>query len=311
LPTDNLVARDIFNLPTHILKQGPESGARLAIRLIQDAALRGELDPWDVDVIPVIDGFLDQLRQRIECVGESISHKKIASVGGSYERDLAQTSEAFLAASVLVGLKAELLEAETFPPENIPEEDFESDFHEQGWLDSAFDLPRNPERHLSRRLAAPPPLKRPVTLGELIEQLETIAKELDSDEIQNRRRNRNRRFSDRQAINQVTSLAHREKLPETTAALGVFLNEWEQALHWIDFEDLVFKWKSVAAEDLDTDRVGVFWALLFLCSQGKIELQQEVSLYAPLMLKRILLPGGIAQLPFKNMNVPATSPAVA
>ena len=42
-----------------------EAGARLAIRLLQDAAERGDLDPWDVDVIAVIDGFLDQLRQRI------------------------------------------------------------------------------------------------------------------------------------------------------------------------------------------------------------------------------------------------------
>ena len=43
-----------------------EGGARLAIRLLQDAAERGDLDPWDVDVIAVVDGFLDQLRQRIE-----------------------------------------------------------------------------------------------------------------------------------------------------------------------------------------------------------------------------------------------------
>ena len=43
-----------------------EAGARLAIRLLQDAAERGDLDPWDVDVIAVVDGFLDQLRARIE-----------------------------------------------------------------------------------------------------------------------------------------------------------------------------------------------------------------------------------------------------
>jgi segregation and condensation protein A len=44
----------------------PNAGARLAIRLLQEAAERGDLDPWDVDVIAVVDGFLDQLRQRIE-----------------------------------------------------------------------------------------------------------------------------------------------------------------------------------------------------------------------------------------------------
>ena len=49
---------------------GADAGARLAIRLLQDAAERGALEPWDVDVIAVIDGFLDQLRQRIHVPGQ-------------------------------------------------------------------------------------------------------------------------------------------------------------------------------------------------------------------------------------------------
>jgi len=53
-------------LPVDLLTQTADSGARLAIRLLQDAAQRGDIDPWDVDVIPVVDGFLDQLQQRIE-----------------------------------------------------------------------------------------------------------------------------------------------------------------------------------------------------------------------------------------------------
>ena len=121
-----------------------------AIRLLQDAAERGELDPWDVDVIAVVDGFLDQLRQRIEVP------RLVAAMGhgGSYEQDLAETSEAFLAASMLVSLKAEVLEAQTFPPEPALEEDFSYDFDAegQGWLISpGLELPRRPERHLLRR----------------------------------------------------------------------------------------------------------------------------------------------------------------
>ena len=292
------------------LNTGVESGgARLAIRLLQDAAEKGELDPWDVDVIPVIDGFLDQLRLRIELprqVSEQINRH-----GGSYERDLAESSEAFLAASGLVGLKAEVLEADTFPVEDPLDEAFDLEVSEQGWLDSSFRLPIYPEKHLYRRPVAPPPLRRPVTLGELIEQLESIAEQIDSDELQNRRRRRKKRFTDREAIAQVTSLAHREKLPETTAALGVFLSNWEPALDWLDFELLVLHWKDIASDDLDKDRVGVFWALLFLCSQGKVELKQDGSLYAPLSLKRILTPGSIAQLPIRTLNVPDVSPAAA
>ena len=293
-------------MPLEEIKKTSSSGARLAIRLLQDAAQNGEIDPWDIDVIPVIDGFLDQLRHRIE-----FPNREHSGSGGTFERDLAESSEAFLAASVLVGLKAEVLEADIFPIEDDLEDDFELSFAEQGWLDPRLNFPRHPERHLYRRPVAPPPFKRAVSLGELIEQLESIAQTIEADELQSRRRRRDKRFSDKQIIEQVTSLAHREKLPETTAALGVFLSNWEEALHWVDFDSLVKEWTDVASADLDTDRVGVFWALLFLSSQGKIELMQEGFLYAPLRLKRILEPGTVTQLPLNTLEVTASSPAVA
>ena len=288
------------------LSQRADAGARLAIRLLQDAAQQGDLDPWDVDVIAVIDGFLDQLKQRIEVprqVEEALKRR-----GGSYERDLADSSEAFLAASVLVGLKAEVLEASTFPPQPEVEEMFEADFADQGWLDPSFDIPRHPERHLQRRPVAPPPLRRPVTLGELIEQLESIAEQLESDELDMRRRQRQKRYSNKEAIAQVAALAHREKLPETTAAMGVFLNGWEAALQWVNFEQLVVQWNDIADEDLDKDRVGVFWALLFLSSQGQVELEQMDSLHGPIRLKRLLAPGTMAQMPLTSLDVPAVLP---
>jgi len=277
-----------------------EAGARLAIRLLQDAAERGEIDPWDVDVIAVIDGFLDQLRQRIE------APRLMALQGGSYEQDLAESSEAFLAASVLVGLKAEVLEAATFPPEAIVQEAFDFDDPGDGWGSEAngFSLPARPERHLQRRLVAPPPLQRPVTLGELIRQLEDIAEQLEADEGKVRQKHRPKRYSDRAAMAQVAALAHREKLPETTAALSRFLQSWGDSASqdWIGFDALVQAWgqaveQASAQEELDQDRVGVFWALLFLCSQGKVELDQPGGLYAPLSLKRLLQPGEMVQLP--------------
>ncbi len=291
-----------------LIKPGNSSGARLAIRLLQDAAEKGEIDPWDVDVIPVIDGFLDQLRQRIEAP-QKISIRKES--GGSFEKDLSDSSEAFLAASVLVGLKAEMLETETFPQEDDLDDFLDDDFAEQGLLDPGLEIPRFPERHLFRRPVAPPPLRRSVSLGELIEQLESIAESIELDELNSQRRKREKRYTDKQIIQQVSSLAHREKLPETTAALGLFLNNFEEALHWIDFDYLVKYWGDVASKDLDKDRVGVFWALLFLCSQGKVELEQESSLYGRLRVKRILESGMIAQLPLKNVDVPAVSPAAA
>ena len=283
-----------------------EAGARLAIRLLQDAAERGDIDPWDVDVIAVIDGFLDQLRQRIGVPRLVLAEAPGGGQGGSYEQELAQTSEAFLAASVLVGLKAELLESATFPPEPVLEDAFEADDDGFGWGSEGLPLalPRRLERHLRRRPVAPPPLQRPVTLGELIRQLEDIAERLEQQEGAGRARVRSKRFSDRAAIAQVAALAHREKLPETTAALSRYLQDWQATAETarVDFEQLVTAWgeevdRRGAAEDLDRDRVGVFWALLFLSAQGRLELEQSGGLFGPLRLRRLLEPGEMAQLP--------------
>jgi segregation and condensation protein A len=289
-----------------------QAGARLAIRLLQDAAERGEIDPWDVDVIAVVDGFLDQLRQRI-AVPRLVAAARPGR-GGSYEQDLADSSEAFLAASVLVGLKAQLLEASTLPPEPLPEGDhWAAEDAEDGWdLNAGLAIPRRPERHLWRRPVAPPPLQRPVTLGELIRQLEDIAEELERHEGQSRTPRRRRRFSEREAIEQVATLAHREKLPETTAALSRFLQHWQPASGWVCFEQLVSAWTqavlSGAGEaELDCDRVGVFWALLFLCHQGCLELQQQGGLFGPLALRRL----GEAAAGEPHQPVALAAPAMA
>jgi len=264
-----------------------EAGARMAIRMLQDAAERGEIDPWDVDVIAVIDGFLDRLHQRIAPPALSFPQE------ARFEQDLAESSEAFLAASVLVGLKAELLERTNFPPEPAGEDTLlcEGEDLEEG-LDFAS-LPQRPERKLFRRPVAPPPLQRPVSLGELIRQLETIAEQLEQEGRRPRQR-AGRRYSERAAIAQVTALAHREKLPETTAALNRFIQtSWpgDDGHSWLDFEELVGAWgawsEAHEQEDLDQDRVGVFWALLFLSAQGKVELQQRGGLFGPLSLRRL------------------------
>lgn len=264
-----------------------EAGARMAIRMLQDAAIKGELDPWDVDVIAVIDGFLDRLHQRIAASTQAISR------GARFEQDLAESSEAFLAASVLVGLKAELLESMSFP---LEAEDSEVMELQEEALDPGRawqGLPLRPERQLLRRPVAPPPLQRPVSLGELIRQLEDIAARLEQEGPRPRER-RGRRYSERAAIAQVAALAHREKLPETTAALSRFIQaSWPGDGHsWLAFDALVTDWgawvEAAAQEDLDQDRVGVFWALLFLSAQGKVELRQEGGLFGPLSLRRLL-----------------------
>jgi len=269
------------------------------IKFLQDAAGKGDLDPWDIDVISVIDSFLEQYSHTFK----QSSNSKI-----SYHKDLSETSEAFFAASVLVNLKAQVLESDVF---KINSSDLEDDFDldDQDWIDQEFDIPKYPEKYLRRRSIAQPILKRTTTLGELVSQLESIAEVIETQDLLLMKRKRNKKYSDRALISQVKSLAHREKLPETTKALGKFIEGWEKALQWTDFEYLVKKWQKVVKNDLDKDRLGVFWALLFLSSENKIEIKQINSLYGPIQIKRIIPDGRLAQLPIENLEVKDTYPS--
>ena len=220
----------------------------------------------------------------------------------SYQKDLSETSEAFFAASVLVNLKAQVLESDVFQEETLGYEE-EIGMDNQEWINQGFDMPKYPEKYLRRRSVAHPVIKRTSTLGELVSQLESIAEIIETQDLLLMKRKRNKKYSDKVLISKVQSLAHREKLPETTKALGKFLDGWEKALQWTDFEYLVNKWQTVVKSDLDKDRLGVFWALLFLSSENKIELKQQYSLYGPIQIKRIIPDGELAQLPIENLEV--------
>ena len=112
----------------------------MLIKFLQDAAGKGDLDPWDIDVISVIDSFLDQYSGTLE---KNNGHN-------SYQKDLSETSEAFFAASVLVNLKAQVLESDIFTENSSDlEDDFDLDNHD--WIDQDFDIPKYPEKYLRRR----------------------------------------------------------------------------------------------------------------------------------------------------------------
>ena len=269
----------------------------MLIKFLQDAAGKGDLDPWDIDVISVIDSFLEQFNHNLQ---------RSTNDQVSYQKDLSETSEAFFAASVLVNLKAQVLESDVFQEDQYDlAEDISMD--NQEWISQGFDVPKYPEKFLRRRSVAQPILKRTSTLGELVSQLESIAEIIETQDLLLMKRKRNKKYSDKILISKVQSLAHREKLPETTKALGKFLDGWEKALQWTDFEYLVNKWQKVVKSDLDKDRLGVFWALLFLSSENKIEIQQKSSLYGPIQIKRIIPDGEVAQLPIENLEVSDTS----
>lgn len=227
------------------------SFAQDAIAILLDLAKKGEIDPWDVQVVEVFDRVLSQL----------------AAIN---QRDLSGSGQAFLYASMLVLLKADsLTEAES------PEDEAFAEEPTLGLSDTQ--LPQNLERHLRRRAAAQPLQRRRITLNELISQLKLVAAAVEQPG-----RSRSRRPSQptrSQAVRAITQLAHQENLSEVAAEIEQFLSlcwpQVSQGQDWLDLDQLL---------ELRNDRVGVFWALLFLSAQSKVELSQS-EFYQDLKLR--------------------------
>jgi segregation and condensation protein A len=286
-----------------------ETPANSAIALLIDLAQRGEINPWDVQVIEVIDRYLSGLALDPE------------AQAAQRDADLSQSGQAFLWASMLVLLKADTL-ASLGEPEDLEIID-EEELDDGG----GTRLPLHLERHLRRRAAAPPPKKRPVTLAELIEQLQQMAAQLGENSLKPRPKP-TRAVSRTQTAQAIAHLAHDENLTEIAARLEIFLyRHWQQlsaGKDWLNLDQLLEWWTlpSVALDEAqpqslgslpnlwDTDeanaddeinlsksdfdptvqrtddRVGVFWALLLLSAQSKVELSQE-EFYQDLHIRKL------------------------
>ncbi|MBD2461672.1 segregation/condensation protein A [Oscillatoria sp. FACHB-1407] len=247
--------------------------AQNAIALLIDLAERGEIDPWDVKVIEVIDRFLSQLNPL----------HNVEAGRAPYEADLSESGQAFLYASVLVLLKADSLARS----DREPEEELEPE--ELLTPEGTAPLPLRLEQTIRRRATARPPQNRRVTLKELIAQLEIMAATV-ADHKPRIRARRPRPQSRTQAVRAIAQLAHQENLSEIAAALEQFLHDhWQEVSEgeeWLDFDVLLELWinsdaqRAIATDPSahhseQSDRVGVFWALLFLSAQTKVELSQE------------------------------------
>lgn len=232
-------------------------------------AHQGEINPWDVSVIDVIDRFLQDLGI-------------LNSLDLNFQQqNLPRSGQAFLWASMLVRYKADSLHnLEQEPEEVLPEAELEE------WPDGLIArLPRDLENRLRRRTAVPPLQRRRVTLAELIDQIEAIAVEIEKSEQKPKRVKRARPQSRREALQIITELAHQENLTELASQLEQFLQTRLPEIlpdlphrSWVDLDTLLHCWHHHLDPDKlpdKKDKVGVFWALLLLSSQSKVSLAQE------------------------------------
>ncbi|MEA5603347.1 ScpA family protein [Nostoc sp. UHCC 0252] len=241
------------------------------ITLLIYQAEQGEIDPWDVQVIEVIDRYLELMAPE--------------SIGRGYEADLSQSGQAFLSASMLVLFKANtLMQLSTVGDiqDGVLDDALLED--EDGISHQGHRLPL--ERQLRRRPSAMPPPKRRVTLQELIKQLQIMANQLKLVEKVSKPI-RPRRLPSVQSMREALELAHQENLTEVARELEQVLNlsarELNSEKNWLNLEQLVELWTQTKLfnqngsghESKHSHLVSVFWALLLLSAQSKVELFQE------------------------------------
>jgi segregation and condensation protein A len=223
------------------------------VEILVGLAERGEIDPWNIDILEVTERFLselDRLRQL----------------------DLRISGRTLFFAATLLRLKSEFLVepeegADGDEPglEEEPPEGF--DIHE--YLGPIERL----EREIRRRIERKNLRTRPVTLYELIRMLRTAERE--------------------ERMRRRTRTVHPEPLVETADVISVAHDEGFQEaadVVWKGYEDLLASREPVTLGDLcqalDRRISDVYIPLLFLNLDGKLEISQE-TFFEELFIKRV------------------------
>jgi segregation and condensation protein A len=215
------------------------------VEILVQMAERGEIDPWNIDIVEVTDRFLSELERRKEL-------------------DLRVSGRTLFYAALLLRMKSEYLEQdgqeEEFGEEPGEDEDFgiDEDFSGEGGLGPIERL----EREIRRRLDRKNLRKRPITLFELILELKAAEKE-------QRRRQRFALplFRDLVDVEDVVGIAHEEGFREAASAVLCQCQSQIEQEGVMTLEEL--------AAIMGKPIVDVYIPLLYLMSEGKLCLWQE------------------------------------
>lgn len=212
------------------------------IEILVGLAERGEIDPWNIDIVEVTDRFLSELERRRQL-------------------DLRVSGRTLFYAATLLRIKSECLGEQDHEeePDTMDELDSELDFGDECFSDPVERL----EREIGRRLERRPMRQVPVTLYELIQLLKTAEKA-------DRRRTRAHRPKDTAAVlaEDIVSIAHREDYRETASKVLEALRALElQFRERITLEEL--------RSSLGWSLADIYLPLLFLALDGMVSLWQK------------------------------------
>jgi segregation and condensation protein A len=236
------------------------------VELLVQLAKKGEIDPWDIDIMRVTDRFLDAL--------ESV--------------DLRTSGRALFYASVLLRMKGDELihgSDEQDEEEPAPWEQPFGDEPESPPADPEFDPIEGLEAEMERRLERKQARGTPETLDELVRDLREAergswwkeGREYDtSDSPKGFRRGTqtldyhagdDRRVDDEPTEDDVTGTTHEEDIEEVIDDVRASLREHYDAGR----AEVLF----AEIQDSGGSRVLTFLALLFLAHRGQVTLQQD------------------------------------
>jgi segregation and condensation protein A len=215
------------------------------VEILVQMAERGEIDPWNIDIVEVTDRFLSELERRKEL-------------------DLRVSGRTLFYAAILLRMKSEYLDQSGGEEEvagEFPEDESEV-FDFIGFPEGSGGPIDQLEREIRRRLDRKNLRKRPVTLFELILELKNAEKA-------QRRRQRFRPAYPEELVDveEVVGIAHEEGYRE--AAIGI-LDRCEEA---IAAEGVVTLHELAAL--LGKKVYEVYIPLLYLMFEGKLSLWQE------------------------------------
>jgi len=213
-------------------------------------ARRGEIDPWNIDVVDITDRFLKKVE----------SAKKL---------DLRVSGRVLLYAAILVRMKAEAITTEAIGLEES------EDVFETSFVDEAMDFSEMDENNFDeiiiQALAKRRRIRRITTLKELIEELRR------AEEVEKRRRKR-RRLKEEGGIEVALKVPHEESLEEMIKRVEREVLEMLQKKDFVSFFSLVKGYGIPTVVDY-------YLSILHLAFRKKLSLRQE-EFYGDIIVER-------------------------
>jgi segregation and condensation protein A len=216
------------------------------VEILVQMAERGEIDPWNIDIVEVTDRFLSELERRKEL-------------------DLRVSGRTLFYAALLLRMKSEYLDEAEIGEGEFDEEGFPEEMEELlGGFDGEDGLGpiEKLEREIRRRLDRKNLRKRPITLFELILELKAAEKE------QRRRQRFISPFDPRLIeVEDIVGIAHEEGYREAALAVlcqcrETMIEEGVMTLHQL---------ASIMGKGI----LDVYIPLLYLMFEGKLSMWQD------------------------------------